>query len=453
MRSGVRVLPSSSVLGPWPRTSRALPRGRCMNAMSSPSSGDRAEPLLQGSGNDFWHDRPGVPRSETGESFGSHGSLRSPRGAAAPHHRKLGTVAVLAIVFFNVSGGPLGSEGLVFYAGPITGLATLLGVGVFFSFPQSLMTAELSSAFPDNGGYSLWVQAAFGDFWAVQESYWSWFSGVVDSALYPVLLYSSAAQLFSSLPMNLSDDTDEEEEEAGGAGRPAASEAGPAAAAPAILSPCDDPPPLLPHVPLSTGGRAQGAGGAAQGGVAWAEGRAPGGAPSAATMAGAASGGVGAGAAVAPRVVCEQAGVTIMPPGQDTAGGPSVAGQNAAGGPGVVGQDTAGGPSVAGQNAAGGPGVVGQDTAGGPTAPGGPRRLKAKAAHPRSLFGCMADPGSSCLKEYGYKLAVLAAFSLPNCISSGVRRPCTSSPPVSFSPGRGPPHPVSALHVRYQLFP
>lgn len=55
----------------------------------------------------------------------------------------------------------------------------------------------MSTAFPQNGGYSLWVQAAFGDFWGLQESYWSWFSGVVDSALYPVLLYSSAAQLLA----------------------------------------------------------------------------------------------------------------------------------------------------------------------------------------------------------------------------------------------------------------
>ena len=32
------------------------------------------------------------------------------------------------------------------------------------------MTAELSTAMPDNGGYSLWVQAAFGDFWACRRA-------------------------------------------------------------------------------------------------------------------------------------------------------------------------------------------------------------------------------------------------------------------------------------------
>jgi len=63
---------------------------------------------------------------------------------------------------------------------------------------QAAVTAELSTAFPDNGGYSLWVKGAFGDFWGVQQSYWSWVAGVVDNALYPVLLYSAAAHFFGS---------------------------------------------------------------------------------------------------------------------------------------------------------------------------------------------------------------------------------------------------------------
>jgi len=143
--------------------------------------------------------------SEIAESIFSH--LPSPhrrrtRTSGAGASPKLGTLAVLAVVFFNVSGGPLGSEQLIAYGGPGFGLCALVGFAALFSLPQALVTAELSSAFPDNGGYSLWVQAAFGDFWAVQESYWSWFSGVVDSALYPVLLYTSATHLIGGLPLN-----------------------------------------------------------------------------------------------------------------------------------------------------------------------------------------------------------------------------------------------------------
>lgn len=109
--------------------------------------------------------------------------------------RVLGVVAVAMISFFNVSGGPIGSEQTIALAGPIYGLAALGAMWLCFSVPQALVTAELSSAFPQNGGYTLWVEAAFGRFWGVQESYWSWCSGVVDNALYPVLLFSSLATL------------------------------------------------------------------------------------------------------------------------------------------------------------------------------------------------------------------------------------------------------------------
>jgi amino acid transporter len=31
------------------------------------------------------------------------------------------------------------------------------------------VTAELATAFPENGGYVLWISAAFGPFWGFQE--------------------------------------------------------------------------------------------------------------------------------------------------------------------------------------------------------------------------------------------------------------------------------------------
>ena len=55
---------------------------------------------------------------------------------------------------------------------------------------MALITAELSIAFPDDGGYIIWVQEAFGNFLAFQEGYWAWLSGVVDNALYPTLIVS-----------------------------------------------------------------------------------------------------------------------------------------------------------------------------------------------------------------------------------------------------------------------
>lgn len=35
------------------------------------------------------------------------------------------------------------------------------------------MTAELSTAMPEAGGYIVWIHRAFGDFWAMQASVWT----------------------------------------------------------------------------------------------------------------------------------------------------------------------------------------------------------------------------------------------------------------------------------------
>ena len=133
------------------------------------------------------------PRSTT------TGSERQSGGSFGQQAKPLKLVAVISIVFFNVSGGPLGSEEIISSLGPVIGLGLVLVFSLVFSIPQAMITAELSTAFPSNGGYSIWVQAAFGTFWGIQESYWSWFSGVVDSALYPVLLYSTGQQLLSGM--------------------------------------------------------------------------------------------------------------------------------------------------------------------------------------------------------------------------------------------------------------
>ncbi|KAF4672370.1 hypothetical protein FOL47_000612 [Perkinsus chesapeaki] len=109
--------------------------------------------------------------------------------------RTIGVFSLGAIAFFNVSGGPFGSEEMYSAGGPLWGIIGMI-MGLFcWAIPLSFMTAELSSAFPYNGGYSLWVKAAFGKFWGVQESYWSWVSGVVDNAVYPVIIFQTISNV------------------------------------------------------------------------------------------------------------------------------------------------------------------------------------------------------------------------------------------------------------------
>lgn len=101
--------------------------------------------------------------------------------------RELGLVPLAAIVFFNVSGGPYGIEDLVPSFGPGLGLLLLVVAPLLWSLPVSLIMAELASAMPDEGGYVVWVERAFGRFWGFLVGWWSWIDSFVDVAIYPAL--------------------------------------------------------------------------------------------------------------------------------------------------------------------------------------------------------------------------------------------------------------------------
>ena len=101
--------------------------------------------------------------------------------------RPIGTLGLLAIIFFTVSGGPYGLEPLVGSLGGARSLVLLLAVPLLWSLPVALMAAELSAAMPVLGGYYQWVRRAMGDFWGFQEGWWSWLFTWVDMPLYPVL--------------------------------------------------------------------------------------------------------------------------------------------------------------------------------------------------------------------------------------------------------------------------
>jgi amino acid transporter len=101
--------------------------------------------------------------------------------------RELGLLALAAIVFFNVSGGPYGIEDAVSTFGPGLTLLLLVLTPVLWSLPVALAMAELAGAMPDEGGYVTWVRRAFGPFWGFQVGWWSWINSFVDVAVYPAL--------------------------------------------------------------------------------------------------------------------------------------------------------------------------------------------------------------------------------------------------------------------------
>ncbi|KAG9445372.1 hypothetical protein H6P81_016712 [Aristolochia fimbriata] len=100
---------------------------------------------------------------------------------------KVSLLPLVFLIFYEVSGGPFGVEDSVKAAGPLLALLGFLIFPFIWSIPEALITAELGTMFPENGGYVVWVSSALGPYWGFQQGWMKWLSGVIDNALYPVL--------------------------------------------------------------------------------------------------------------------------------------------------------------------------------------------------------------------------------------------------------------------------
>jgi len=103
-----------------------------------------------------------------------------------PSRLRLGPL--VAVMFFTVSGGPFGLEGLVGSVGPGVALLLLVATPLLYSVPETLLVGELASMLPVEGGYYQWVKRAFGRFWGFWNGWLSWTYSLLDMAIYPVLL-------------------------------------------------------------------------------------------------------------------------------------------------------------------------------------------------------------------------------------------------------------------------
>lgn len=132
------------------------------------------------------------------ESFGHS----QPVLAKVPAARRLNLFALVCVIFFTVSGGAFGLEPLVGTVG--AGLAVVLIVitPLLWSLPIALMVSELSSAMPEEGGYYVWVSRGLGDFWGVQEGWWTICYTSVDMAIYPVLFLNYLAFFVPALALD-----------------------------------------------------------------------------------------------------------------------------------------------------------------------------------------------------------------------------------------------------------
>ena len=127
-----------------------------------------------------------------------------------PHgyHDRLGVVSLAVLVFYSVSGGPFGVEAAVRSAGNFYTLVGFLLVPLVWSLQETMMTAELVSAFPnDSSGGVVWVEHAFGQRAAWMAGYLSWVGGATDNSIYPVLFLEYLVQMLHRQDGDATDST------------------------------------------------------------------------------------------------------------------------------------------------------------------------------------------------------------------------------------------------------
>ncbi|KAL0369927.1 UNVERIFIED_CONTAM: putative polyamine transporter [Sesamum angustifolium] len=107
--------------------------------------------------------------------------------AASKASKKLALIPLVFLIYFEVAGGPYGEEAAVGAAGPLFAILGFLIFPFIWSIPEALVTAELATTFPGNGGFVIWAHKAFGPFWGSMMGCWKLLSGVINLASYPVL--------------------------------------------------------------------------------------------------------------------------------------------------------------------------------------------------------------------------------------------------------------------------
>ncbi len=99
---------------------------------------------------------------------------------------KAGLFYFVWVMFSYCTGGPFGLEDMVTTSGPGMTLIYLVVIPFFWSIPVSLVSAELTTAMPVEGGFYRWSRAAFGNFWGFLAGWWNWCASFLLGAVYAV---------------------------------------------------------------------------------------------------------------------------------------------------------------------------------------------------------------------------------------------------------------------------
>lgn len=111
----------------------------------------------------------------------------------------MGLLGYAAALFCLVSGGPFGFEPVVAELGFRTTFLLLSLIPLFWAIPIALMTAELGTAMPVEGGYVVWTRRALGNRASFLCGWWTWLYSIVDAAIYSALFATSAIEILRRL--------------------------------------------------------------------------------------------------------------------------------------------------------------------------------------------------------------------------------------------------------------
>jgi amino acid transporter len=111
----------------------------------------------------------------------------APTTTQASTLRKAGLFYLVFVMFSYTTGGPFGLEDMITTSGPGITLIYLLVLPFFWCIPVSLVSAELTTAMPVEGGFYRWTRAAFGDFWGFLAGWWNWSASFLLGGIYAVL--------------------------------------------------------------------------------------------------------------------------------------------------------------------------------------------------------------------------------------------------------------------------
>ncbi|KAK8595866.1 hypothetical protein V6N13_000545 [Hibiscus sabdariffa] len=152
----------------------------------------------------------GVSNDESQQLLDHQETLPTTTADTTKVSKKLSILPFIFLIYFEVSGGAYGAEAAVGAAGPFCAILGFLVFPFLWSIPEALITAELATAFPGNGGYIIWAHQAFGPFWGSLMGSWKFVSGVINLASCSVLcidyvkrifpLFSSGAPRYIAIP-------------------------------------------------------------------------------------------------------------------------------------------------------------------------------------------------------------------------------------------------------------